>query len=187
MKTWMKTGKRSVCPRVLLLALAAACAAHAAGLKYWVEPCERPAEMGCKSADPDLAQWAMEAWQAASGGKLSVERTTDKTKAIIKIYWESGRAGLYGETRGGDVFVHSEPGEGLLREATVYLTCLHETGHALGLAHTANFDDIMYNFQYGGDIAEYFGRYVRKLVRREDIRKYSGMSPNDKKRLAAGL
>ena len=74
-----------------------------------------------------------------------------------------------------------------LREATVYLTCLHETGHALGLGHTANFDDIMYNFQYGGDIAEYFGRYVRKLVRREDIRKYSGMSPNDKKRLAAGL
>ncbi len=183
----MKTGKRSVCPRVLVLALAGVCAGHGAGLKYWVEPCARPAEMGCKSGDPELAQWAMEAWQTASDGKLHVTRTTEKSQAIIRIYWVTGRTGLYGETRGGDVFVRSEPGEGLLREATVYLTCLHETGHALGLGHTANFDDIMYNFQYGGDIAEYFGRYVRKLVRREDIQKFSGMSPNDRKSLAAGL
>ena len=115
------------------------------------------------------------------------ERTTDKSQAIIKIYWVGARAGLYGETRGGDVYVRPDPGEGLSREAIVYLTCLHETGHALGLAHTANFDDIMYNFQYGGDIAEYFGRYARKLVKREDIRKYSGISPYDRKRLAAGL
>src|ERR1035438_9756056 len=95
----MKTGKRSVCPRVLprvlLLAFAGVCAAHAAGLKYWVEPCERPAEMGCKRGDPDLAQWAMEAWQAASDGKLHVERTAEKNRAIIKIYWVSSRAGLY--------------------------------------------------------------------------------------------
>jgi hypothetical protein len=183
----MKTAKYSVCLRILLLALAAVCEAHAAGLKYWVEPCERPSEKGCKSGDPDLAQWAMEAWQASSGGKLIAERTTDKSRAIIKIYWESGRAGLFGETRGGDVYVRPIPGEGLTREATVYLTCLHETGHALGLSHTANFEDIMYNFQYGGDISEYFARYVRKLVRREDIRKFSGISPNDQKRLAAGL
>ena len=169
------------------LALAWVWAAPGAGLKYWVEPCSHPAEAGCKSGDADLAQWAMEAWQAASEGKLHVERTAEKERAIVKIYWVPASAGLYGETRGGDVYVHAEPGDGLLREAIVYLTCLHETGHALGLAHTANFDDIMYNFQYGGNIAEYFGRYARKLSRREDIRKHSGISPNDRKRLAAGL
>ena len=41
----------------------------------------------------------------------------------------------------------------------------------------------MYSFQYGGDIDEYFGRYRRKLTVREDIRKYSGISPADRARL----
>ena len=73
----------------------------------------------------------------------------------------------------------------LLRDAIVYLTCLHETGHALGLAHTAAFDDIMYSFQFGGDIAEYFGRYRRQLSARADIHKHAGMSDADRKHLAA--
>ena len=178
---------RGMALRVLVSLLAAIGAAQGAGLKYWIETCTDPVETGCQGGDPELAQWAMEAWQAASDGKLHVERTPDKERAIIKFYWVSGRNGLYGETRGGDVYVRPDPGKGLMREAVTYLTCVHEAGHALGLAHTANFEDIMYNFQYGGDIAEYFGRYVRKLGRREDIRRNSGISPNDRKRLAAGL
>jgi len=103
--------------------------------------------------------------------------------------------GLYGETRpievngqpGAEVYVSLAPGEDsgdrLMRDTIVYLTCLHETGHALGLPHTAGFDDIMYNFQYGGDIPEYFGRYRRKLTKREDIRKNSGLSDADRRAL----
>ena len=173
--------------RVVLLGIVLTVTVRAAGLKYWIEPCANSTETGCKAADPDLAQWAMEAWQAASDGKLRAERTRVKEQAIIKIYWVSARSGLFGETRGGDVYVRPDSGTGLLRETTVYLTCLHEIGHALGMAHTANFDDIMYNFQYGGDIAEYFGRYFRRLEKREDIRKFPGLSENDRKRLAAGL
>jgi predicted Zn-dependent protease len=75
------------------------------------------------------------------------------------------------------------PNDPLLRETIVYLTCLHETGHALGLAHTAAFADIMYSFQFGGDIAEYFGRYRRQLSARQDIRKHSGMSEDDRMRI----
>jgi hypothetical protein len=41
----------------------------------------------------------------------------------------------------------------------------------------------MYSFQYGGDISEYFGRYRRQLSSRADIRKHSGMSPEDRKQL----
>ncbi len=75
----------------------------------------------------------------------------------------------------------------LLRDAIVYLTCLHETGHALGLPHTASFDDIMYSFQYGGDIPEYFARYRRKLHTRADIRKNSGLSEADRKTIASTI
>jgi predicted Zn-dependent protease len=64
---------------------------------------------------------------------------------------------------------------------------LHESGHALGLPHTAEFADIMYSFQYGGDIPEYFGRYRRKLATKEDIRKNSGISSADRARLIERL
>ena len=78
-------------------------------------------------------------------------------------------------------------GDSLMRDVIVYLTCLHETGHALGLRHTDVFEDIMYSFQYGGDIPEYFGRYRRKIQSREDISKNAGMSEADRKHLAAAL
>ena len=179
-----------------LLALLLWCwMAQAATLRYWLEPCPPP-ERGCHSSDPELAQWAMEAWQAASAGHLTLEKTADRDKAHIRVYWATGNSGLFGETRpilvegvsGAEVFVLPTvvpPGEkdALLRDAIVYLTCLHETGHALGLAHTADFADIMYSFQYGGDIREYFARYRRRLFSRNDIRKHAGMSRHDRKRL----
>ena len=170
------------------------CVAHATAYRYWVQPCTSP-ESGCHRDDPELAQWAVEAWQAASGGALTFERVADEPRAHIRIYWANGNQGLYGETRpiqvggvpGAEVYVlptAGANGDALLRDAIVYLTCLHETGHALGLIHTAAFADIMYSFQYGGDIPEYFGRYRRLLSTRVDIRKHSGMSEADRKHLA---
>ena len=170
--------------RVLALALAALAAQHAcaANLRYWIDACTKP-ESGCHASDPELAQWALEAWQAASGGKLSFEKAPEPSNAQIRIHWVTAREGLYGEAVGGDVYVRPETGDGLLRETIVYLTCLHETGHGLGLSHTATFTDIMYSFQYGGDIKAYFDRYARNLVVRQDIRKYSGVSGQDRRRL----
>lgn len=71
----------------------------------------------------------------------------------------------------------------LLRDAVVYLTCVHEAGHALGLEHTAKFADIMYSFRYGGDIVEYFERYRRLLRTRADIPAHAGVSDADRKAL----
>jgi hypothetical protein len=173
-----------------------ATAAPAVTLRFWVEACEAR-QTGCRAADAELAEWAMDAWQSASGGELVLQKVADREKAHIRIYWSGGRAGLYGEARpivvegvrGAEVYVLPPPGdvEGLTRETIVYLTCLHETGHALGLPHTAAFTDIMYSFQYGGDIPEYFGRYTRQLTTRADIRKHSGISEADQRKLLETL
>ena len=186
--------------------LLAACSAYGIDLRYWIEPCTRP-ETGCQKADVQLAEWALAAWQTASDGNLHLERTEQISRANIRIHWADSGQGQYGETRpfvtdsmrGAEVYVRPDlRGMGpdifaaasqdpLLRETIVYLTCLHETGHALGLSHTADFPDIMYSFQYGGDIPEYFGRYRRKLRERSDIAKNSGISPQDKARLIQAL
>jgi hypothetical protein len=165
---------------------------------YWIAPCARPTA-ACQPGDPELARWAMEAWQNASGGALRLRRTEVREQSRIRVLWASAEEGLYGEARpiavngaaGAEVFVRPAPsdprGDRLLRDAIVYLTCVHETGHALGLAHTADFADIMYSFQYGGDIPEYFARYRRQLRTRADIAKNAGISDGDRNQLRAIL
>ena len=162
--------------------------APAADLRFWIEPCTRP-ETACEKYDPQLAEWALKAWAASSGGLVKFERADRQERAQIRIFWADGRQGLYGEARpimvegkrGAEVFVLPDmkqlgpdisagaAKDPLLRDAIVYLTCLHESGHALGLSHTSAFPDIMYSFQFGGDIPEYFGRYRRLLKNRADI------------------
>ena len=186
----------------LLVVLAASCAAET--FTYWIEPCTRK-EAECQPKDEELAQWALDAWARASNGNLSFVRSP-LSKARIRLYWaSSGNRGLYGEARaitvdgkpGAEVDVrpslhalgHKVEGVGskdeMFRHVVVYLTCLHEIGHALGLPHTRAFSDVMYSFEYGGDILEYFGRYRRKLVTRESIRDNGGLSAEDERRLLA--
>jgi hypothetical protein len=185
----MKNLRRSV--SLLLFATAAL----AADTSFYLAPCTDPAS-GCEPGDLDLARWALQSWQAASQGKLHFVETKDEANAVFRFSWTSPAGGLYGETVPIDV--HGQPGaqiyivntthgltDHLLRDTIVYLTCLHESGHALGLSHTDQFADIMYYFGFGGDINEYFGRYRRKLATRDDIRKNSGLSAADVRRLQA--
>jgi Matrixin len=186
--------------------LLSACSAYGTDLRYWIEPCTRP-DTGCQKGDVQLAEWAMQAWQTASDGKLHLEKTERMSRANIRLRWADAEMGKYGETRsfvadgirgaevnvlpdlramGPDIFAAGSK-DALFRDTIVYLTCLHETGHALGLSHTAEFADIMYSFQYGGDIPEYFGRYRRKLSSRADIAKNLGISPRDEARLIQAL
>jgi hypothetical protein len=168
--------------------------ASAADVPYWIEP--------RAGGDVELAEWALQAWEKASDGELHLVRSAKRDSAVLRVLWVTGPNGLYGEARpilvngqkGAELFVRPEmDGLGpdieaaarkdrLLRDAIVYLTCLHESGHGLGLPHTAALDDIMYSFGYGGDIGEYFGRYRRKLSSRADIQSNSAISESDKHR-----
>src|SRR5262249_32351948 len=54
-------------------------------------------------------------------------------------------------------------GDLLRRQIVLYLTALHEIGHALGLPHTNDFGTIMYRFQRPDDGWRYFEVYRSKL------------------------
>jgi hypothetical protein len=173
--------------------------------QYWVEPCsvDLARASGCEASDTELAEWALAAWQRVSDGRLKMTKAVSEERARIRIYWAPGNMRLYGEMRpllvegkrGAAIHVRPDLAQlgpdidavgrkdRLFRDAIVYLTCLHESGHALGLPHTAQFEDIMYSFGYGGDIVEYFMRYRRKLASRAQIREHSGVSAADRQRL----
>ena len=173
------------------LALLSAAAARAADTTpFWIEPCS-VMTAGCQAGDADLARWALAAWETAAGGRVHYVEVKEQAKSLLRIRWATKDSGLYGEAvpidvngqYGSELHIlvpEANPKDTLQRDTVVYLTCLHESGHALGLGHTRAFDDIMYSFQFGGDIDEYFGRYRRLLTTREDIRQHAGMSPADR-------
>ncbi len=163
-------------------------------ISFWIEPCTQPREMGCQENDHELVVWALDAWSRASRGSLQFHPELEKDRAQFRFHWAGNKGGLYGEAVPFDVngVHHAEiflrpsvtrTSDPLLRDVIVYLTSLHESGHALKLGHTRQFDDIMYNFQHGGDLEEYFNRYRRKIRDRKEIHMLGGYSPADVRRL----
>jgi hypothetical protein len=176
--------------KIFLLSVSLTAVSFAA-TPYWIQPCTDP-KTGCVAGDVELARWAFEDWSRASNGKLTFALAPDRDSALIRLVWAAPEQGLYGETmpilvngrRGAqiNITIAADPAmkDTLLRDTIVYLTCVHESGHALGLPHTANFEDIMYSFQYGGDIVQYFDRYRRNLKSRDDIHRNTALSPAER-------
>ena len=157
-----------------------------------------------RPTDVELATWALRAWEKELNGALRFEPAAENA-ALVRVYWVPAGAGQYGEMRpvlvggrrGAAVYIRPDTEalgsdiarlartDPLFRDTVVYLTCLHELGHALGLEHTGQFADIMYFFGYGGDIPGFFGRYRTQLKSRADIARVSGMSAGDVTRVRA--
>src|SRR6266852_1964534 len=155
-------------------------------------------QTGFRPPDRQLALWALQAWQRNAAKGLRIEAATE-SDALVRLYWAEPSDGQYGEMRplivggrrGAAVFIRPDVEslgqaiarrareDALLRDSIVYLTCLHELGHALGLTHTRDFHDIMYYFGYGGDVVEYFVRYRAQLRSRNDLAAVSGLSDAD--------
>ncbi len=151
-----------------------------------------------RETDKQLAKWALEAWEREGRGAFHFVPGSEDA-ALVRIYWVPAGGGEYGEMRrtfvegrrGAAVFIRPDTDgfgediaaqahkDDLFRDTIVYLTCVHELGHALGLEHTANFDDIMYSFVYGGDLVRFFARYRDRLHERTDISTESGIAAGD--------
>jgi len=146
-------------------------------IRVWIDTAHAPA-----GADV-LVERAMKTWTDAAGGRFRLDRTVDQDTALLRVHFVGARDNVYGEAqprvdRRTGAIIEAElhinagiagDGDPLDRRIVMYLTALHELGHALGLPHTNAFDDIMYSFRRPDDGERYFGAYRRRLRSDDDI------------------
>jgi hypothetical protein len=187
----------SLVPAMLLAALLAQVPAGPQTVPFYIS--DGTGIAGYDEGDRELARLALEAWSRESGGRVKFTAAVNEGQALLRVRWASPDQGLFGEMQRitvngrpgaivfilpgvanmGEAFASRAAKDRLFRDTIVYLTCVHETGHALGLQHTSNFDDIMYYFGNGGDLVAYFLRYRERIQSRAEISKFSGLSAND--------
>jgi hypothetical protein len=155
--------------------------------------------------DAEFARWASDTSSMGSIGALVFVETDTESDAVTRVHWAGQRSSKYGEMRaievdgkrGAEVYIHTATDglgdaihnraqrDRLFRDSIVFLTCVHEIVHAVGLSHTDKAANIMYSFQYGGDIERYFMRYRKGVKKRTQMRERSPLSDNDIARLRA--
>ncbi len=180
---------------ILFVATQAASAAHwppGAMIRVWIDPAGAPA------GGDVLVERAIKTWTDAAQGRFGLERTMSRDTAGVRVHfftkdWRYGMTqarpdpvtGLITEA---EVVVAADAdGDALDRRIVVYLTALHELGHALGLPHSADINDIMYLFRVEGDGERFFGAYRRRLRSADDIgsARATGLSMEDERVLRA--
>ena len=139
-----------------------------------------------------LVEKALQTWTHAADGRVTLSRARSRTDAAMTVKFVASDM-IYGETAphvdaakrfivSADIAINAEvPADPLDARIVLYLTALHELGHALGLPHSDNVHDIMYRFRAPDDGARFFGAYRKLLQSVADIggATATGLSPRD--------
>ena len=159
--------------------------ARGAAIRVWVDPEAMP------PSGESLVEKAMKTWSTAAEGRFTLVKAPEST-APIRLHFMAADY-RYGVTSPrlnretgllvkAEVYVAADAGrDPLERQIIVYLTALHELGHALGMEHTTDITSIMYLFRQPDDGEKFFGAYRRRLKSADDIGSTSatGLSAGD--------
>jgi hypothetical protein len=139
----------------------------------------------------EMVRRALRTWGEASAGRLRFEEAAAPPRRGMRIWFGAGDRAFGeaapeldrdGRITSADVILATDlVGDALQKRLILYLTALHELGHALGLEHTDEWDSIMYRFQRPTDATRYFLRYRRSLAGDRDVGSpgASGLFPRD--------
>src|SRR2546422_887887 len=130
------------------LLVAAGVSTAADDFTFWIEPCEGEIarQSACQPGDVELGRWALAAWSHTARNDITFT-LAGEDRARIRVFWAFGQSRLYGEARpvfvegkrGAEIYVNPDVAQlgaeihaaaardRLLRDAIVYLTCLHES------------------------------------------------------------
>ena len=154
-------------------------------IRVWIDTVDSPPN------GETLVERAMRTWTRAADGRFTLEKIPARD-APVRVHFMAADY-RYGVTAPrvdpqtglivrADVAVAADAGRTPLeRSIIVYLTALHELGHALGLEHTTDINTIMYLFRAQGDGERFFGAYARRARTFDDIgsEQATGLSPDD--------